>query len=151
MFCVKEHNGGKLDSHKWFFDAFCKRMDPHFVVVRVPCCCRAPPPRSLLVVCVLVWCCLCLFVRGGVVAWWRGGVVYQLVDVGTRPDGTAIVNLVKAMEKDARVAGCCGEIAVGLPDNQRHMMFTNAVVAAQVFEYKISVRRCAASMSFHVT
>ena len=36
LFCVKEHNGGKLDSHKWFFDAFCARMDPQYVVVRSP-------------------------------------------------------------------------------------------------------------------
>ena len=34
MFCVKEHNGGKLDSHKWFFDAYCAQLNPTYVVVR---------------------------------------------------------------------------------------------------------------------
>lgn len=34
VFAIKEHNGGKLDSHKWFFDAYCRRANPEFVVVR---------------------------------------------------------------------------------------------------------------------
>lgn len=93
MFCVKEHNGGKLDSHKWFFDAYCAQLNPTYVV---------------------------------------------LVDVGTRPTPHAICNLVAAMDLDSRVAGCCGEIAVALPDDDPSTMLTNAVVGSQVFEYKIS-------------
>jgi hypothetical protein len=26
MFCVKDRNGGKLNSHLWFFTAFCKLL-----------------------------------------------------------------------------------------------------------------------------
>ena len=61
----------------------------------------------------------------------------QLIDVGTRAADKSIRNLVVAMEADTQVGGCCGEIAVALED--KSMMFTNPVVAAQVFEYKISV------------
>ena len=43
-----------------------------------------------------------------------------------------------AMDRDSRVAGCCGEIAVALPGMDKGLMCSNPVVAAQVFEYKIS-------------
>jgi chitin synthase len=31
IFAIKQHNGGKLDSHYWFFTAFCKQIDPTYV------------------------------------------------------------------------------------------------------------------------
>ncbi len=30
IFAVKEHNGGKLDSHYWFFQAFCQQIKPTY-------------------------------------------------------------------------------------------------------------------------
>lgn len=30
MFCLKEHNGGKLDSHWWFFEAFSQYLNPTY-------------------------------------------------------------------------------------------------------------------------
>lgn len=31
VFCIKQNNAGKLDSHKWFFDAFAAEFQPDFV------------------------------------------------------------------------------------------------------------------------
>jgi len=59
-------------------------------------------------------------------------------DVGTRPSAQSICRLMDAMDRDSRVAGCCGEIAVALPGMDKGLMCSNPVVAAQVFEYKIS-------------
>lgn len=123
VFAIKEHNGGKLDSHKWFFDAYCRRANPEFVVVRytsgaahiwaLPC---AHDLQTFA-------CC---------------ATHQQLVDVGTRPSSRAIYNLVATMRNDDSVGGCCGEIAVGLQPGHKSEMYTNFVISAQQFEYKIS-------------
>ncbi|KAF4706673.1 Chitin synthase, class 2 [Perkinsus olseni] len=58
------------------------------------------------------------------------------LDAGTRPEETAIVKLINAMDKDRNVAGCCGEITVDkalAPKN----VFYNWYVASQDFEYKV--------------
>ena len=34
VLAVKEKNGGKLNSHLWYFSAFVKQMQPHYCVVR---------------------------------------------------------------------------------------------------------------------
>lgn len=34
MFTVKEKNAGKLSSHRWFFDALCRSVEPEIVYVR---------------------------------------------------------------------------------------------------------------------
>lgn len=65
IFCLKEKNQKKLNSHRWFFNAFGKALNPN--------------------VCILL-------------------------DVGTRPAGTALYHLWKAFDTDSNVAGACGEI-----------------------------------------
>ncbi|CAK4533984.1 unnamed protein product [Aphanomyces euteiches] len=32
-FALKEHNAGKLDSHLWYFDAFCEQVQPDYTVL----------------------------------------------------------------------------------------------------------------------
>jgi chitin synthase len=87
IFALKEHNGGKLDSHMWYFNAFADQIRPTYCI---------------------------------------------LIDVGTQPRRRAIYKLYRAMETNRRIAGVCGEIAAYKPN------YINPVVAAQVFEYKIS-------------
>jgi chitin synthase len=89
IFALKVNNAGKLDSHKWFFDAFCSKMKPYYVA---------------------------------------------LIDAGTKPEPTAIVSLISSMNSNTNIGGCCGEICVDKP----RMWLMNPIVAAQVFEYKIS-------------
>jgi len=31
VFCIKEKNAGKLSSHRWFFDALCKKLGPDII------------------------------------------------------------------------------------------------------------------------
>lgn len=33
FFCVKYKNEGKLSSHNWFFNGFCKELKPKFVIL----------------------------------------------------------------------------------------------------------------------
>ena len=56
-----------------------------------------------------------------------------LLDVGTIPKPTGLYLLFDAMEKDNRIAGCCGEI---IPETAGHDR--NPIVWAQVVEYKFS-------------
>ena len=37
LLAVKEKNGGKLNSHLWFFSGFCRQIQPVYTFVRVPC------------------------------------------------------------------------------------------------------------------
>ncbi|KAI9500757.1 glycosyltransferase family 2 protein [Coemansia spiralis] len=92
LFCLKEKNAKKINSHRWFFNAFSQIINPK--------------------VCVLI-------------------------DVGTKPTGTSIYHLWKCFANDERVAGACGEIAADLGKGCKYV-FTNPLVAAQNFEYKIS-------------
>lgn len=34
LFALKEENGGKLDSHRWFFNAFAAQLRPKYTFVR---------------------------------------------------------------------------------------------------------------------
>ena len=34
ILCIKERNGGKLNSHLWFFSGFCKQLQPEYTFVR---------------------------------------------------------------------------------------------------------------------
>ncbi|KAJ1721331.1 hypothetical protein LPJ53_004132 [Coemansia erecta] len=92
LFCLKEKNAKKINSHRWFFNAFATVLNPR--------------------VCVLI-------------------------DVGTKPTSTSIYHLWKSFDHDERVAGACGEIAADLGKGCKYV-FTNPLVAAQNFEYKIS-------------
>ncbi|KAJ1891283.1 hypothetical protein LPJ66_007009, partial [Kickxella alabastrina] len=92
LFCLKEKNAKKINSHRWFFNAFSTILNPK--------------------VCVLI-------------------------DVGTKPTSTSIYHLWKSFDHDERVAGACGEIAADLGKGCK-FVFTNPLVAAQNFEYKIS-------------
>lgn len=113
MFCLKEFNAGKLDSHLWFFDMFAA----HFYRVNNPryqsyigdvSPHRDHPPHEIYTV---------------------------LLDAGTVPDHKAIVELVSCMEREPRIAGCCGEITVDGNDDVCKMV-GNSIVACQNFEYK---------------
>lgn len=55
-----------------------------------------------------------------------------MVDVGTKPEATAILKLFDAMERDPMIGGCCGEITT------RTTASINPFVAAQQFEYKLA-------------
>ena len=87
MFCLKEHNAGKVNSHLWFFYGMAETLLPTYTFT---------------------------------------------LDVGTMPDFKAIMRLYEALEDDKQIGGVAGEIAVYDPN------VWNPIVAAQVFEYKIS-------------
>lgn len=90
LFCLKEQNAKKINSHRWCFEAISQVLDPNIVV---------------------------------------------LLDCGTQPSGKALYHLWKEFDKDAQVAGACGEITVSLKKRQ---IGTNPLVYGQNFEYKIS-------------
>jgi chitin synthase len=89
VFALKEHNGGKLNSHLWAFRGLARQIAPKYMV---------------------------------------------LVDVGTKPNPSAIHSRDQCMERDAHIGGCCCELAVDHP----FQFVLNPVVAAQHFEYKSS-------------
>lgn len=91
IFCLKEKNQKKINSHRWLFNAVCPVLNPN--------------------VCVLL-------------------------DVGTRPNESAIYNLWKAFDLDSNVAGAAGEI-VAMKGKYWKKLF-NPLVATQNFEYKMS-------------
>jgi chitin synthase len=91
IFCLKEHNKKKLNSHRWFFNAFGRALQPNICI---------------------------------------------LLDVGTRPEQTALYHLWKAFDQDSNVAGAAGEIKAG--KGKHWLGLLNPLVASQNFEYKMS-------------
>jgi chitin synthase len=91
VFCMKEKNAKKINSHRWLFNAICPALNPN--------------------VCVLL-------------------------DVGTRPNDSAIYNLWKAFDVDSNVAGAAGEIVA--MKGKFWSKLINPLVASQNFEYKMS-------------
>ncbi|OGE48765.1 hypothetical protein PENARI_c026G10560 [Penicillium arizonense] len=91
IFCLKEHNKKKLNSHRWFFNAFGRALQPNICI---------------------------------------------LLDVGTRPEPTALYHLWKAFDQDSNVAGAAGEIKAAKGKN--YLGLLNPLVASQNFEYKMS-------------
>ncbi|KAJ5807037.1 hypothetical protein N7474_010629 [Penicillium riverlandense] len=91
ILCLKEHNQKKLNSHRWFFNAFGRALQPNICI---------------------------------------------LLDVGTRPEPTALYHLWKAFDQDSNVAGAAGEIKAGKGKNMMGLL--NPLVASQNFEYKMS-------------
>ncbi|KAL4869375.1 hypothetical protein BDV12DRAFT_84165 [Aspergillus spectabilis] len=91
IFCLKEHNQKKLNSHRWFFNAFGRALQPNICI---------------------------------------------LLDVGTRPEPTALYHLWKAFDQDSNVAGAAGEIKASKGKNMLGLL--NPLVASQNFEYKMS-------------
>lgn len=91
IFCLKEKNQKKINSHRWLFNAICPILNPN--------------------VCVLL-------------------------DVGTRPNESAIYNLWKAFDLDSNVAGAAGEIVTMKGKYWKKLL--NPLVATQNFEYKMS-------------
>nr|AAB33398.1 chitin synthase B=class II zymogen/chsB product [Sartorya fumigata, H237, Peptide Partial, 201 aa] [Aspergillus fumigatus] len=89
IFCLKEHNQKKLNSHRWFFNAFGRALQPNICI---------------------------------------------LLDVGTKPEPTALYHLWKAFDQDSNVAGAAGEIKAGKGKNMMGLL--NPLVASQNFEYK---------------
>lgn len=90
LFCLKENNAKKINSHRWCFQAIGKVLNPRVVV---------------------------------------------LLDCGTEPSGESLFHLWQEFDKDAQVAGACGEIKASLKKRQ---ILTNPLVYGQNFEYKIS-------------
>ncbi|KAL4738893.1 chitin synthase A [Aspergillus similis] len=91
IFCLKEHNQKKLNSHRWFFNAFGRALQPNICI---------------------------------------------LLDVGTKPEPTALYHLWKAFDQDSNVAGAAGEIKASKGKNMLGLL--NPLVASQNFEYKMS-------------
>ncbi|PKY05611.1 chitin synthase A [Aspergillus campestris IBT 28561] len=91
LFCLKEHNQKKLNSHRWFFNAFGRALQPNICI---------------------------------------------LLDVGTKPEPTALYHLWKAFDQDSNVAGAAGEIKAGKGKGMLGLL--NPLVASQNFEYKMS-------------
>ncbi|KAM5451779.1 Chitin synthase, class 2 [Microsporum audouinii] len=91
IFCLKERNQKKLNSHRWFFNGFGRALNPN--------------------VCILL-------------------------DVGTKPEPTALYHLWKAFDQDSNVAGAAGEIKAG--KGKGWVGLLNPLVASQNFEYKMS-------------
>lgn len=91
VFCLKEKNQKKINSHRWFFNAFCQQLQPNVTI---------------------------------------------LLDVGTMPTDRSLYHLWKAFDKNKKVAGACGEIAVDVGSFGWRLY--NPLVAAQNFEYKMS-------------
>jgi chitin synthase len=91
IFCLKEKNQKKLNSHRWFFNAFGQALNPNICI---------------------------------------------LLDVGTKPDPTALYHLWKAFDNDSSVAGAAGEIIAG--KGKGWLGLLNPLVASQNFEYKMS-------------
>ena len=65
--CTKYKNAGKLSSHNWFFNGFCKELRPEYAV---------------------------------------------LLDVGLRPEGTAILKMYKHMKNNRNIGGVCGYMSL---------------------------------------
>jgi chitin synthase len=91
IFCLKEKNQKKLNSHRWFFNAFGQALNPNICI---------------------------------------------LLDIGTKPDPTALYHLWKAFDNDSSVAGAAGEIIAG--KGKGWLGLLNPLVASQNFEYKMS-------------
>ncbi|KAJ5966432.1 hypothetical protein N7481_013146 [Penicillium waksmanii] len=91
IFCLKEQNQKKLNSHRWFFNAFGRALQPNICV---------------------------------------------LLDVGTKPEPSAVYHLWKAFDQDSNVAGAAGEIKAGKGKGMLGLL--NPLVASQNFEYKMS-------------
>ncbi|KND00536.1 uncharacterized protein SPPG_04845 [Spizellomyces punctatus DAOM BR117] len=91
LFCLKEKNAKKINSHRWFFNAFGPLLRPN---------------------------------------------VCMLIDVGTKPQDTALYHLWKAFDRDPSIGGACGEIYAELGTGCSKLI--NPLVAAQNFEYKMS-------------
>ncbi|KAJ5389443.1 Chitin synthase A [Penicillium cataractarum] len=91
IFCLKEHNQKKLNSHRWFFNAFGRALQPNICI---------------------------------------------LLDVGTKPEPTALYHLWKAFDQDSNVAGAAGEIKAGKGKGMLGLF--NPLIASQNFEYKMS-------------
>jgi chitin synthase len=83
IFCMKEKNQKKINSHRWFFNAFGSLLQ-----VRLSCSFRPASAEQCAQpnVCVLL-------------------------DVGTRPSHKSIYYLWKTFDLNSNVAGACGEIA----------------------------------------
>jgi chitin synthase len=91
VFCLKEKNAKKINSHRWFFNAFCRQLNPNVTV---------------------------------------------LLDVGTMPTDKSIYYLWKSFDRNKKVGGACGEIAVDV--GKLGWRLYNPLVASQNFEYKMS-------------
>ncbi|GME93154.1 unnamed protein product [Ambrosiozyma monospora] len=91
VFCLKETNAKKINSHRWVFNGFCPILQPN--------------------VCVLL-------------------------DVGTRPNESAIYHLWKAFDLDSNCAGAAGQIVA--MKGKLWSKLINPLVGSQNFEYKMS-------------
>jgi chitin synthase len=82
IFCLKEQNKKKLNSHRWFFNAFGPLIKPNGELNDLE-------PLKIRIL------------------WYP--IVCVLLDVGTKPTGTSIYELWKCFDKHKNVGGACGE------------------------------------------
>jgi chitin synthase len=85
IFCMKEKNQKKINSHRWFFNAFASLLQVSLGV----------PPWHLRVMAYNS----------------RQPNICVLIDVGTRPSTKSIYCLWKTFDLNSNVGGACGEIA----------------------------------------
>ena len=83
IFCLKEKNQKKINSHRWFFNAFAPLLQ---VLIDFSSFCHLSDLGLQPNVCILI-------------------------DVGTRPSSTSLYKLWKTFDVNSNVAGACGEIA----------------------------------------
>lgn len=91
ILCLKQKNSQKINSHRWFFNAFGRILNPEICVV---------------------------------------------LDVGTRILPRSLLSLWEAFYNDRDLGGACGEVYPWLGPWWRKLL--NPLVAAQLFEYKVS-------------
>ncbi|CAE6466429.1 unnamed protein product [Rhizoctonia solani] len=115
IFCLKEKNQKKINSHRWFFNAFGRVLEPN--------------EKNQKKINSHRW----FFNAFGRVL---EPNVCVLLDVGTRPGPTSIYHLWKAFDLNSNVGGACGEIVADKGKFGKNLL--NPLVAAQNFEYKMS-------------
>jgi len=118
VLAIKEANAGKLDSHLWYFSAFCDSLNPSFCGVRTP---RVLRPLVKMRLSASALQCARSRVRCTV----------QMVDVGTVPQPDGFLSLYERMRYNPNIGGCCGEIRVRNPTK-------NFWTMAQQFEYLVA-------------
>lgn len=84
IFCMKERNQKKINSHRWFFNAFAPLLQVSLRALALNSPAVAHPLQPNICV---------------------------LIDVGTRPSTKSIYCLWKTFDLNSNVGGACGEIA----------------------------------------
>ena len=94
IFCMKEKNQKKINSHRWFFNAFAPMLQVGGLGIRCKTRLTCVPQPNVCV----------------------------LLDVGTRPGNNSIYRLWKTFDVNSNVGGACGEIAAYKGKNWKYLL-----------------------------